>query len=515
MTTPLDKKIAELAHKYRPLARELLEEAIRIPADYVDKPISEGGDPLCGLSNHEEPRLRYLMKKIVEIGAVEKAEDCSFDGYGNLYWQVEDHSDPTPRDQKKVIYYDGHTDTVNALRPAWREKVVGVDCYTGLIDKSKIDRKFLESQLGHILPEKEYDHAIWGRGSADQLAGVVGQIVATKIMLECKSLGALKGVIIRSYGTVAEEDNDGGGPMYIVRKVLPGAAPNLIPDVVIFTEGTGCSQLGALGIYRGQRGRMQIEVDIIGKSCHGSMPWMGINPLEFGSKIIVEANEQYNRGEGILDDAFLGKGTRVTSDARLATPSDCAVPERFTFRFDRRLTAGESPKQAVADIENLASVKAAREAGCQVNVHVPYYTQPTWKGVPADNEQVYMSWVTPEDHNSIKAAVESYKRVITPVIPADHVEEKHSIKREPRVARWIFSTDGVGFPVHETDKSFEVPAYKKWVKTGEYKHPAMFGFGAGYEQNTHKIGEWVDDREVEHSVAFYARFPSMYSEMCQ
>jgi hypothetical protein len=41
MATPLDAKISELALKYLPLARELLQEAIRIPADYVDKPVAE------------------------------------------------------------------------------------------------------------------------------------------------------------------------------------------------------------------------------------------------------------------------------------------------------------------------------------------------------------------------------------------------------------------------------------------------------------------------------------------
>ena len=63
----LDTRIAELAAKYLPLAAEMLAEAIRIPADYVDKPVDQGGDPLCGLSNHEFPRLEYLRKKIIEI----------------------------------------------------------------------------------------------------------------------------------------------------------------------------------------------------------------------------------------------------------------------------------------------------------------------------------------------------------------------------------------------------------------------------------------------------------------
>jgi len=61
----LYRRITELSEKYLPLAEELLKEAIRIPADYVDKPINQGGDPDCGLSNHEGPRLEYLKKRIV------------------------------------------------------------------------------------------------------------------------------------------------------------------------------------------------------------------------------------------------------------------------------------------------------------------------------------------------------------------------------------------------------------------------------------------------------------------
>lgn len=90
-----------------------------------------------------------------------------FDGFGNLAWTVEDKDDPTPKDKKKVVYFDGHTDTVNALRSAWKEKVVGADCYNGLVDQKLINRDFLESQLGYLPPESEYKHCIFGRGSAD------------------------------------------------------------------------------------------------------------------------------------------------------------------------------------------------------------------------------------------------------------------------------------------------------------------------------------------------------------
>jgi len=297
--------------------------------------------------------------------------------------------------------------------------------------------------------------------------------------------------------------------MFIVSKVLPGAKADLIPDVVILTEGTGCSKKGAMGIYRGQRGRMQIEVTVTGRSCHGSMPWEGLNPLEYGSAILKEAAENYEKRVGFLDNAFLGHGTRTASWAKLETPSDCAVPDRFIFRFDRRLTVGETPDQAVADVASLNAVAAARDAGLKVDVSVPIYSDPTWKGYVLNNPQIYLGWVTPEEHPAIQAAVDTYKGVITPHVDGER-GQGGTIPKEPRVERWIFSTDGVGFPV---PKDADIPGSrdKKWVVNEVYKHPAMIGFGPGIEQNTHKIGECLDERELQHCAAFLARFPSVYA----
>ena len=368
----LDARVAELAARYRPLAVQILAEAIRVPADYVDRPVDDGGDPLCGLSNHEGPRLEGMRRAIIEHGAVAHPDDVGIDAFGNLVWTVQDPDDGIAPADKKVIWFDGHTDTVKALRGQWRSKTGGaLDPYDGLVDASSLDRDVVRDSLGHVPPDDEWQHLVFGRGAADQLSGVVSQIVATKIMLELRGEGALRGVIVKCIGTVAEEDNDGGGPMYIAAHEWPEAGPDGIPDVVVLTEGTGDAQKGALGIYRGQRGRMQIEVVVTGRSCHGSMPWEGLNPLEHGGAIIAEAAAAYDRREGFLDDAFLGHGTRTASWSRLETPSDCAVPDRFTFRFDRRLTIGETPEQAVADVEALDAVARAREAGLDVQIGIP------------------------------------------------------------------------------------------------------------------------------------------------
>lgn len=509
--TDLDARVAELSELYLPLASAILRECIRIPADYVDLPLDEGGDPDCGLSNHEGPRLEFLKQTIIDVGAVRLPEDVWFDDYGNLVWTVTDPQDGVYPDDKRVVYFDGHTDTVQALRSAWKEKLVGIDAYDGLVDIDAVDRDFLRDQLGHLPPDDEWDELIFGRGSADQLSGVVSQIVATKIALELAPEGALRGVIVRAYATACEEDNDGAGPMYLMKEILPGAKPALIPDVVVLTEGTGDAYKGALGIYRGQRGRMQIEVSVTGRSCHGSMPWEGLNPLEYGGAIIAEAGRRYDARDGFLDDPFLGHGTRTASWSHLDTPSDCAVPDRFTFRFDRRLTVGEVPEQALADIEALDAVQAAREAGLTVDIRVPIYDGVTWRGYKPGNAQIYMGWATPAEHDAIQTAAAVYESVVAPNVTVSPRDDG-GMRTEARVDRWIFSTDGVGFPIPADDTSIDVPATKSWVEAGDFKHPAMFGFGPGIEQNTHKIGECVDRRELRLAIAFLARFPGAYAE---
>ena len=507
----LDSRISELTREYRPLAIDILKETIRVPADHVDRPRDEGGDPECGLSNHEGPRLEYLRATLVAIGAVERPEDAWFDAFGNLVWVVQDRNDGIPADRKTVVYFDGHTDTVRPLRDRWHEATGGLDPYDGLVDETKLNRGFLRQELGFLPPDDEWHHLVWGRGAADQLSGVVSQVVATKVLLETRELGSLRGVIVRSYATVAEEDNDGGSVMHVRRHEWPGAGPEIIPDAIVLTEGTGCAKLGAVGIYRGQRGRMQIEVEVTGKSCHGSMPWEGRNPLELGAPIIVEAAERYRDGVDMGQDDFLGGGTRTASWAMVQTPSDCAVPERFTFRFDRRLTAGEDPQAALRAIESMGSVQRAREAGLKVDVRAPYYAQPSWRGTRADNPQIYPGWVTPADHPAVIAAVEAYERCATPII--ELTTGSGAMRREPRVARWIFSTDGVGFPVAADDSSIPVGDQKRWVSDGTFKYPPMLGIGPGLEQNTHKIGECIDSREFDPVIATLARFPSRLREL--
>ncbi len=69
-----------------------------------------------------------------------------------------------------------------------------------------------------------------------------------------------------------EEDCDGLCWKYIIEE------DKIKPDVVIITEPTN------LNIYRGQRGRMEIQIIFHGVSSHGSAPERGKNAIYMASE---------------------------------------------------------------------------------------------------------------------------------------------------------------------------------------------------------------------------------------
>ena len=295
--------------------------------------------------------------------------------------------------------------------------------------------------------------------------------------------------------------------------VLPGAPPELVPDVVILTEGTGDSKKGALGIYRGQRGRMQIEVVVTGRSCHGSMPWEGLNPLEHGGAIVAEAARRYDAREGFLDHPFLGHGTRTASWAKLDTPSDCAVPERLAFRFDRRLTIGETPEQAVRDVEALDAVRAARAAGLRVEVTIPPYREKTWRGYLADNPQVYRGWLTPEEHPAIRAAVEAYRAVVTPHVAEPAGGASAGALRQRAARRPLDLLDrrrGLPRP-REGHRRSPCPRRSAGSSPATSSTRPCSGSAPASSRTPTASGECVDLRELQHAIAVLARFPSAFA----
>ncbi|GIS36995.1 MAG: hypothetical protein Ct9H90mP9_0250 [Pseudomonadota bacterium] len=74
------------------------------------------------MSNHEGPRLEYLRDKIIEIGGVRSADELDLMSMGIWAGPFPIRVTGNPDSEKRVVYFDGHTDTGRALRDPWLSK---------------------------------------------------------------------------------------------------------------------------------------------------------------------------------------------------------------------------------------------------------------------------------------------------------------------------------------------------------------------------------------------------------
>jgi len=393
------KLVKEKAQSYEKQMTKFLRDLVAIPGE------SSG-----------ERAVIERIKKEMELLEFDKIE---IDQMGNILGYMGDGG--------KLIAYDAHIDTVGI----------------GNIDNWDFD------------PYKGYETEteIGGRGTSDQLGGIVSAVYGARII---KDLDLFAGNSILVTGTVQEEDCDGLCWQYIINE------DGIKPELVVITEPTDGN------IYRGQRGRMEIRVDVQGVSCHGSAPERGDNAIYKMAEIILEVKSLNGR---LHYDEFLGKGTLAVSEIFYTSPSRCAVADSCAISIDRRLTDGETYEMALDEIRALDSVK---KHGAKVSMYK--YDRPSYTDLVYPTDCYFPTWVIPEEHIGTKAMVKAYE----------------GMYGTPKVDKWTFSTNGVSI-------------------MGRYSIPCI-GFGPGKEKEAHAPNEKTWKADLVKCAAVYAALPECYSK---
>lgn len=390
-------KVKALAEQYEKDMTKFLRDLVRIPGESA-----------------QEKEVVLRIKEEMEKLEFDKIE---IDPQGNILGYM--------GTEGPLIAYDAHIDTVGVGNLAnWT-----FDPYEGY----------------------ETDEEIGGRGTSDQLGGIVSSVYGARIM---KDLDLIHGYQVLVTGTVQEEDCDGLCWQYIINE------DKIRPEFVVITEPTNGN------IYRGQRGRMEIRVEVGGISCHGSAPERGSNAIYKMADILKEV-EALN--ERLHYDEFLGKGTLAVSEIFYTSPSRCAVADSCAISIDRRLTDGETYLSAIDEIKALPSVK---KWGAIVTMYE--YVRPSYTGLVYPTEAYFPTWVIPEDAEPTLAMVEAYR----------------GMYGEPKVDKWTFSTNGVSIMGREG-----IPC---------------IGFGPGKEEEAHAPNEKTWKEDLVRCAAVYAAMPTMY-----
>lgn len=369
-----------------------------------------------GESAKEERVAKRIEREMKELNF----DDVYIDEMGNIHGVI--------GKGKHLIAYDGHIDTVGVGNiENW-----SFDPYEGFEDELYV----------------------WGRGASDQRSGVASMVYAGKVL---KDLNLMDDFTLEIVGSVQEEDCDGIAWQYIINKL------NLKPEFVVSTEATDGK------IYRGQRGRMEIRIDVKGKSCHGSAPERGENAIYKMAPIILDLEKLNNN---LKSDSFLGKGSLAVSEIFYTSPSRCAVADSCAISIDRRLTRGETKESAFEEIMELPSFK---KAGAKISLYK--YNKPSWNGYVYETDSYFPTWVVEENDISCKSAVYAYKEIFG---------------RDPIVDKWTFSTNGVSI-------------------MGMYNIPVI-GFGPGSEMEAHAPNEKVKKTDLLYCSALLSVLPKYYLE---
>jgi len=367
------------------------------------------------LSRDERAVVQRIGEEMQEVGF----DEVIIDGFGSAIGRL--------GDGPVHLVYDSHIDVVD----------------TGDLAQWKSDP--FKARIEHGI--------LHGRGASDNKAAIATMVHGAGLM---KDLGVdLSRFTLWVVGTVQEEDCDGLALEYPLTHTIPKA------ELVVLGEATN------LQVYRGHRGRAEFAIHTSGHAAHASAPERGVNAI-YRMAPIMQQIEELN--ERLAIDPFLGKGTIVLSKVACDTPSLNAVPDGCTIYLDRRLTIGESVQSSRAELEALPAVHEGDAV-----VELLTYEGKAYTGLSLTTEKYFPTWVTPEEHPGVRAAVET---------------GEVALGRTPEVGRWVFSTNGVS-------------------SAGKLGIPTI-GFGPANEVYAHSVDDQCPIDHLPEAVAWYAAFPERY-----
>ncbi len=342
-------------------------------------------------------------------------DDVYVDRYGSIVGRI--GSGDT------ILLYDSHLDTV------------------GIGDAS-------QWEWDPFIGKTDEDGNFYARGALDEKGSTPGMVYGMAI---ARDLGLLDGFTVYYFGNI-EEWCDGIGCKAFLEW------ENVTPDFVVIGEPTN------MQVYRGHKGRIELEVVCKGVSAHAASNYMGDNAV-YKMLPVIDAIDKMDAT--LRTHEFLGQGRITVTEVTTVSPSINAVPDECRIFIDRRVTFGDTRESVLAEIEGV--IPAETKADFEVRELV--YNEPSHTGAVIDYEKYFPAWALDEDH---------------PFVQAGQAALSAFDKAKP-AGKWDFSTNG-----------------NYWA--GHMNIPCI-GFGPGDERYAHAVNEHVPLKDVVEATKFYALLP--------
>ena len=186
------------------------------------------------------------------------------------------------------------------------------------------------------------DGWLYGRGAAVSKSDIATYAYA---LLALDHAGALNGTV-ELHITYDEETGGEIGPAWLIAQGLSK------PDLAL------CAGF-SYGVTEAHNGCLHLEVEVTGRSAHAAKPFTGIDALECATRVL-SALYSWRGNLATRVSAIPGIGApQLTIGLISGGINTNVVPDRVTFRLDRRIVPGEDAALVEAELRDVIAIAAA------------------------------------------------------------------------------------------------------------------------------------------------------------
>lgn len=207
--------------------------------------------------------------------------------------------------------------------------------------------------------------AVRGRGVAEQKTALAAAFGAVEQALKNGRLGGRLVLALTTAGETGRHD--------AVASVMENLSQP--PQYAVVLIGTDSK------VAVGNKGRIDFDVIVTGKTSHSSVPWQGVNAITGAQRVIAELGEL---DLGVPEHPVFGPATLTPTSIVSSPNATHTVQDKVTVRYDRRLLPGEDPETALASIRSSIKLEAPWGVECKLgpimypndlSVNGPFYNK--------------------------------------------------------------------------------------------------------------------------------------------
>ena len=219
--------------------------------------------------------------------------------------------------------------------------------YNGHIDVVPVGNGWTRDPFGGEI----VDGVLYGRGTADMKSGVASMVAAAEAIV--KSGVKLKGDLLIT-AVADEETGSAKGTRYLIERGLKA-------DFAVVSEPTD------LRVEISHKGILWVEITTRGKGSHASRPHLGVNAVDKMHKLISALqgiklegwNPIFDVPQPVLSVTTISGGTKIN-----------VIPDLCKIEIDRRLLPGETPENALKQINDAITEAKGRDPAIDASVKV-------------------------------------------------------------------------------------------------------------------------------------------------